>query len=631
MEISSPAGSFSSAILALKNGADSIYFGLKMFSARAGADNFTIDDYRRIRKFAKDNGKKIYIAINTIITDSLLGSVYSLLKKIDFYGADGIIVQDWGVVNIIKKHFPNLKLHASTQMAVQNSDGVRVLKKLGFQRVVLARELALDEIENIRDENKDVELKVFVHGALCYCVSGLCFASKFLLGVGSANRGTCRQVCRMSFSNNGKSEPIYSLCDLASDKNTIKALERMGIDSIKIEGRLKGDSYSKWASAYYSAILNNKSDKEISECRERLMCAFSRKTTSGFLQGSSDIYLKDYIGHRGFLVAVADENGKFKLKVQMFPHDGVMLLTKKAEVFKNDFAIYANKGDELELKFGKYIPKEYDELYKIKDSRDNIESLSKDSFPLEHFALRINVKIACDKIEVSSQFKGIKVQKSYYIKTEPARTKQDTKLILTKAFSRQSEYFTLLSVSVEEKLKNPFLPSSVIKKIALDFYKLCDDRASEYFESGYNQKGCNFINDNATFKKKADIRLSPVVFSKSADEKEFFQNNSVEVNNISQLANILDEKGTSPFFIKPIVLGPYFNIANREAIDFFYSIFKNNLKGIFASPELESQELKDMEKYIICYVDYKNTLPSFIHRLPSSKDCVETYTKDLKR
>ena len=249
IELSMPAGNLENAVYAFLGGADSVYFGLKDFSARKGAENFSFSDYRKIRKYAKDNGRKIYITINTLIRDSELERVFDVLKEIEKCGVDGIIVQDLGVIRLLKNHFPTLGIHASTQLAVHTNYGVKMLRELGAERVVLSRELSLKEIEKIRKNNPEIELKVFIHGAMCYGFSGLCMASLEKTGR-SANRGECAQICRTWFKDEDKDHLFpFSMKDMDAGKD-ILTLEKMGIDSVKVEGRRKGNEYVYYTSRY---------------------------------------------------------------------------------------------------------------------------------------------------------------------------------------------------------------------------------------------------------------------------------------------------------------------------------------------------------------------------------------------
>lgn len=313
-ELLAPAGSFSAAYHAFCAGADAVYFGLKDFSARKGARNFTMEEVARLKGFAESNGKRIYAALNTVIREDELREVASVLYDLQALQVDGVIIQDLGVLYLLHRWFPALPIHASTQMAVHNAEGVETLKSLGVRRIILARELTLEELKKIRDSHPDVELEVFIHGALCYSVSGLCLASGILLGR-SGNRGECAQICRSWFSTSpipGRKEQItnrgvkqdshvkqerrrsmgthagaptpgaptpepptavtplvegspeslegyfFSCRDLALGENVLE-LCRIGIDAFKIEGRLKSPEWVAAVTRYYRTILDTDS------------------------------------------------------------------------------------------------------------------------------------------------------------------------------------------------------------------------------------------------------------------------------------------------------------------------------------------------------------------------------------
>ena len=208
VELLSPAGSFETALAAFDAGADAVYLGLDAFSARAEAVNLSPLQLRQLLAVARPKGRKVYVTFNTVIDDSQLDSAIERLAVLDELHPDGIIVQDLGVARIVRRNFPNLALHASTQMVAHNLEGVLALRELGFVRVVLARELPLDDIRTIA-RRSGVEIEVFVHGALCYSLSGLCLFSAMEKDR-SGNRGRCAYCCRLGYTDaaGGKSLPF---------------------------------------------------------------------------------------------------------------------------------------------------------------------------------------------------------------------------------------------------------------------------------------------------------------------------------------------------------------------------------------------------------------------------------------
>ncbi len=271
MEILSPVGGQEQLIAAVRSGANAVYLGLKDFNARRNANNF--DDLEQTVKYCHARNVKVYITLNTLIKDKEINKAIEAIKKVADAGADAIIVQDLAMYRLAKDIAPSLPIHASTQMTIHNIDGVHMLEKLGFSRVVPARELSLNELTEIR-KSTDIEMEVFVHGALCMCMSGQCYLSS-VLGQRSANRGLCAQPCRLDFKTDERSHAL-SLKDLSIIDN-LKLLESIGIDSAKIEGRMKRPEY---VSAATNACKNALCDEPVDF--DSLKAVFSR---SGFTDG----------------------------------------------------------------------------------------------------------------------------------------------------------------------------------------------------------------------------------------------------------------------------------------------------------------------------------------------------------
>ena len=244
---------------AIDHGADAVYIGAARFGARAAAGN-SVDDIRRLCDYARPFGVKVYVTVNTILYDEELESTRLLLSELDDAGADAILVQDMAVLSLLPPS-SHLQIHASTQTDNRTPEKVRWLRDLGFSRAVLARELSVEEIAAIHREVPNVELEVFVHGALCVSYSGQCYASQCCFGR-SANRGECAQFCRMKFSlydAEGRAVErdryLLSLKDLNQSDHLLELVEA-GATSFKIEGRLKDASYVKNVTAAYSQRLN---------------------------------------------------------------------------------------------------------------------------------------------------------------------------------------------------------------------------------------------------------------------------------------------------------------------------------------------------------------------------------------
>lgn len=275
-EILAPAGSFDALIAAVRCGANAVYLGGKTLNARRNASNFSDEELKKAVDYCHKRNVKVYITLNTLVSDGELETAYEAIKRACDLSADALILQDTGVSALAKSVAPSMPLHASTQMSVQSIEGIRVLEKLGFSRAVLPRELSEKEIAAIARET-DIELEYFVHGALCMCVSGQCLMSSFL-GGRSGNRGLCAQPCRLPFGVNGKGGCNLSLKDL-SLIDELGRLEKAGVCSFKIEGRMKRPEYVAAAVTACKNSLNGIDDKKISES---LQAVFSR---SGFTKG----------------------------------------------------------------------------------------------------------------------------------------------------------------------------------------------------------------------------------------------------------------------------------------------------------------------------------------------------------
>ena len=301
LELLAPAKNLACGIAAIDHGADAVYIGASRFGARSAAGN-SLDDIRQLCDYARPFGVKVYVTVNTILYDEEIDNVRRLLQELQKIGVDAILVQDMAVLKLMEEFSLTSHLHASTQTDNRTPEKVRWLRDLGFSRVVLARELSAEEIATIHRELPDVELEVFVHGALCVSYSGLCYASQYCFGR-SANRGECAQFCRMKFSlvdSEGREVErdryLLSLKDMNQSDHLLELIEA-GATSFKIEGRLKDVGYVKNVTAAYSQrlneIINRYPDKYCrssrGECRYTftpdLRKTFNRGYTTYFLHG----------------------------------------------------------------------------------------------------------------------------------------------------------------------------------------------------------------------------------------------------------------------------------------------------------------------------------------------------------
>ena len=287
-EILAPVGAQEQLKAAVRSGANAVYLGVDNFNARRNADNFTTENLKDAVKYCRLRDVKVFVTLNTLIFDKEIDELYKTIKAIAKNGADAVIVQDFATVKAVKEICPDMPLHASTQMAVHNVAGAKFLEEMGFSRIVLARELSLNEMKMIR-EAVNAELEVFVHGAHCMSTSGNCYLSA-MLGERSGNRGLCAQGCRLNWTNTHGREYALSLKDMSYLDN-IKDLMEIGIDSFKIEGRMKRPEYVAAAVSSLKKVMNNEYYDKLT-----LRSVFSRSGfTDGYLTGKRTV---DMFGYR---------------------------------------------------------------------------------------------------------------------------------------------------------------------------------------------------------------------------------------------------------------------------------------------------------------------------------------------
>jgi len=351
MELLSPAGTLECGVAAFHYGADAVYLGMSQFSARADAGNFTLDDLAVLLGLAHQEPvrpRKVYVAVNTLLRDDELPALIELLAELRDLGVDALIVQDLGVYGIARHYFPEMNLHASTQLAVHNVDGMLQAREMGFKRVIAAREISAREAAAMAAV-PDIELEVFVHGALCHGYSGLCLLSSCLRGT-SGNRGECSYVCRNSFRIEKDGPRLEENCALMSMKDlalgeVLPQLQKAGIHSLKIEGRKKTPLYVAAVTNYYRKLLDHSfAEGEKEECERHIRSIFSRPWSTFHWKGRQMAGVTDpqTVGPRGVeigrVIAVLPGQAgqpdrlRFVLKNQVLEkHDGIQVELNERE------------------------------------------------------------------------------------------------------------------------------------------------------------------------------------------------------------------------------------------------------------------------------------------------------------
>ncbi|MGE5417379.1 MAG: DUF3656 domain-containing U32 family peptidase [Acidobacteriota bacterium] len=343
-ELLAPAGSYEAFLAAIENGADAVYMGGKRFNARQSAANFSEDEMLRALDYAHIRGKRLYVTFNVLLDNNEFDPALEYAFQLQKLGVDALIIQDIGLLSILHKVFPDLRLHASTQMTVHNSDGVRAVQEAGVRRVVLARELSNEEIGLIHQQCPDMELEVFVHGALCYSYSGQCLFSS-VVGGRSGNRGSCAQPCRLNYQlNRSKGSKLEGHLISPSDLCLLPELPSLamsGVESLKIEGRMKRFEYVAVVTrAYRNALDRYQDDPEKWQASEKelgqLAAAFNRNFTVNQWQGKNlDVLSPQRPNNRGVAVGrvIGFENGEaaIKLTEELRLGDGIVIWVSRGQ------------------------------------------------------------------------------------------------------------------------------------------------------------------------------------------------------------------------------------------------------------------------------------------------------------
>jgi U32 family peptidase len=323
-ELLLPAGGFDSAIASIEGGADALYLGFSDFSARKQAKNFDRTEYRKLYRYARDKGIKLYAALNTVIEEDEMEGAARLLSFLGRFPPDAVIVQDWGLARLVRDRHPGIAIHASTQAAVQGGPAALIARELGASRIILPRETSLSEMRRIKAEAPELEYETFVHGALCYSFSGLCLASGLVLGR-SGNRGECAQLCRSYYSTEDRTGYWFSCRDLDLSER-LGELAEAGISSFKIEGRMKSPEYCFAVASLYRGLIDRMAlagagpaDEEIAYKREAARIAFARASTEGWIdeRGGASLIDSAYPGHRGVSAGRVVSNERGRLVVDL--------------------------------------------------------------------------------------------------------------------------------------------------------------------------------------------------------------------------------------------------------------------------------------------------------------------------
>ncbi len=562
-EILAPAGSFDSVVAAVRCGADAVYLGAKNFSARASAQNFSIEELRQTVIFCHERGVKVYLTLNTSVYDKELKEAAELITASARLGIDALIVSDLGIVSLAREICPELPLHASTQMCIQSTEGVLAAKKLGFERAVLAREMSRQEISDAV-KNGGIETEVFVHGALCMSVSGQCYLSS-VLGKRSGNRGRCAQPCRLNFSlENNNANYVLSLKDLSLSKH-LKELDSMGVTSLKIEGRMKRPEYVAAAVSLVRAELSGETDEEILELSRDI---FSR---SGFTEG----YFLSQIDKKMFgfrskedaessKAAIPRIHERYRREAQRVPVSAKLSILENepidltlSDASNSVTAVSVNP----EISVNKAISEE--------EAKEKISKLGSTPFYLKEFKANIGKNLfvppsvlnslrreVCDKLlEMRGKIKPLETFEPSDFKTQRAKEKQ-------KVYARFESF---------KQLENNY---AFCDMAILPYNEIIKNRDKVKANSAAELDRCSFSND-----KNIENTL---------EKLKALQIKWVCIQNISQI-----ELAVKHGF--KILCGPFMNVYNSRALN---ELSRLGVNEAVASFELSSKSLNNLNSPI---------------------------------
>jgi putative protease len=543
-ELLLPAGNIETFYAALEGGANAVYLGLKHFNARERALNFTNFQIPVLIKIAHKKNCKVYITLNTVIKNNELNELIDVLDYLRTVKPDGVIIQDWGVFNLIKKYFPELPVHASTQMANHNSLGAIFSYKHKFERIILARELSLKEIETIIKKTK-IETEVFIHGALCYSFSGMCNFSSYLGGHG-ANRGLCSQVCRRAFNTGNDTQYFFSLKDNQQIEN-IENLIRIGVRSLKVEGRLKSSDYVYKVAQAYRKLIDDKNNLQTAQ--ELLKTETGRAKTPYFLGNNlkdaitydspnTGIFLgkiravsknyfefeTDFILEHSFKLRVKlpDKDEQINLKVQKFQQNGTLVRIFTDTKFIINSRVYLSSQNEKN--FSSKLPEgnKFKFGVSFEKKKQIINSFSQKGTPQSNLLyLRIdsvewikNIKInSIDYLILSFDEKNLNHFNpvSDFIQTNKQKIWIEFPHFISES---KIEFYKKTSLKLSDAGLNKFFLSHISQKLLLPKYSVFAGNENMYV---YNDAAADFF-----FTQGAESFCYPTEID--SDNLELFQN-----------------------------------------------------------------------------------------------------------
>lgn len=638
-ELLAPVGNMECLYAAIEAGCDAVYLGGKHFGARNYADNFTNDEIVEAINYCHLYGVKIYVTVNTMITEEL---VKPFIKYVDFLhknNVDALIIQDIGMIDYIRQVYPNLEIHASTQMHIHNLEGVKFVEKLGIKKVVLARETNIELIKEIK-ENTNIELEVFIHGALCLSYSGQCLMSS-LIGGRSGNKGTCAGSCRMKYDliHEGKKVNKDKYLLSTRDLNTLEYIGDLidiGVDSFKIEGRMKSKEYVYLITKLYRKAIDSYIDsKKINIDKEdiiKMMKIFNRKYTKGFLNNdqNNNIVNQERPNHIGInlgkVISVKNNFVKIKLEDELNLKDGIRILDDIEDIgtiiykmkVNNNYVKRAKKGDIIELRFEKKLNIKENAIV-LKTNDNNLINNIDEEINKRERRILIDGSIQCKKdkpiiLNITDGINIIEVKSRYII--EESINNPTTKEMIEKQINRLGNTvykLNKLDIIMDSNIFINIKELNEIRRMAIEklnqkrLYKIeykieqYNNEVKEYTSSvGYTAYIHNLDNYDKLENMKEIIVDDIDIYNEIVlDNRVILKVPRVIYDYPNYNVNVLIGEYGSLNKYNDIITDFSFNIANSYAVAFLH---KNNVKRVTLSLELKEEEIKKLiDNYIKRY------------------------------
>lgn len=629
-ELLAPAGNKEAFYSAIHHGADAVYIGGLQFGARSQAQNFTDDEIIELIEYAHLYDVKVYVTVNTLIKDSEFMNAVEFVKKLYINNVDAIIIQDIGLATYLLKVFPDIVLHASTQMNIHSLEQAKFIKSLGFKRIVLARECSLDVIKQIK-KNVDIEIEVFVHGALCMSYSGNCLMSS-VIGKRSGNRGKCAQPCRLLYSLNDSSQQSYLLSP--KDLMTLDKIDELleaGIDSLKIEGRMKRPEYVGLVTEEYSKAIDayyNKETFDIKNSFQRLKEMFNREFTKGYIFDEenkcfTNTKFSNHIGVKLGKVFKIERNYIFiKLEQTLENGDSIRIVGKVNDAvtisemyIKNVLVKKANIGDTVKIRCHKQL---FIDSLVLKTTNNSLMNELSD-YNERKIDITGRAFVKDKKLILQVQYKEYIVEEESSIDVQFSDNDQFINRLYEQLNKTNSTIYRFVELKIDAK--NIFLPISIVNELRRNaLEKLNKARLSFKNKRIYDYQNDSIIVTSKEFDMTVKVQNESqynvvrdifkgtiitedisIINKFKNDNNLIYLNPRIEVSKIKvggvQNYNLI---GNNRLFI-----GNYFNVFNSYSLAFYHKLGLNNV-GL--SIELSGKEIKELIfEYQKRYLNSPNT------------------------